>query len=44
MFGKPSISEGDVLKLSIGAPAVDARIMWLKKAPEKSLAGLQKII
>ena len=41
--GMPSISEGDVLNLPISDPAVDAKIMWLKKAPDKSLAGLQKI-
>lgn len=41
--GKPSISEGDVLNLPISDPAVDARIMWVKKALDKSLAGLQRI-
>ena len=43
IFGKPPISKGDVLNLPIGAPPVDARIVWLKKLPDKSLAGLQKI-
>jgi hypothetical protein len=41
--GKPSISEGDVLKLPISDASVDAKIMWVKKDPDKSLAGLQKI-
>jgi hypothetical protein len=41
--GNPSISEGDVLNLPISDPAVDARIMWVEKALDKSLAGLKKI-
>ena len=43
IFGEPPISEGDVFRLPISDPAVDARIMWVKKGPDKSLAGLQKI-
>jgi len=44
IFGKPSISKGDILNLPIGDPPMNAEIMWVKKLPDKSLAGLQRIV
>jgi len=44
IFGKPSISKGSVLNLPVGDPPVDGKVMWVKKLPDKSLAGLQRIV
>lgn len=43
ILGKPPISKGAVLNLPIGDAAIDARIIWVKKLPNKVLAGLQRI-
>jgi hypothetical protein len=38
-----SVMPGDVLDLTIGNTQVRAKIMWIKKLPNKSFAGLGKI-
>ncbi len=41
--GAPIAATGDVLNLTIGERNISAKIMWIKKLPDKSLAGLQKV-
>jgi len=43
ILGKPPVAEGDVLALSIADTSMNAKVMWVKKLPDKSLAGLQRI-
>jgi len=43
LFGEAPITVGEVLKLTIGDLHVVAKVMWVKKLPDKSLAGLQRV-
>lgn len=43
ILGKPPVAEGDVLALAIADTSMSAKVMWVKKLPDKSLAGLQRI-
>jgi phage terminase large subunit GpA-like protein len=44
IFGESSITTGDDVNLSIGDTRFNARVVWKKTQPDKSLVGLQKII
>ena len=43
ILGKASFSKGDFLTLPIADPSIDAKVIWVKKLPYKSVAGLQRI-
>lgn len=41
--GKPSISTGDVLNLTVGDLSLLAKVRWIKGLPHGSLSGLEKV-
>jgi hypothetical protein len=41
--GDAHIAIGDVLNLSIGGNSIMAKVMWLKRFPDRSLAGLKRL-
>lgn len=44
IYGDASLAEtGDVLTLTIGDLYIIAKVMWFKKLPDKSLAGLHRV-
>lgn len=43
VFGEAHIARGDVLNLTIGDLLIVAKVMWVKKLPDKSLAGLKRL-
>jgi len=44
VFGEsPIASTDDVLSLTIGERRITAKIVWVKKLPNKSLAGLHRV-
>ena len=43
IFGEIPITKDDVLTLTIRELCITARVMWIKKIPHKSLAGLSKL-
>lgn len=42
IFSEPPVAIGDVIDLSIGDLQVRVKVMWIKKLPDKSLAGLKR--
>jgi hypothetical protein len=42
-LGKAPIAKGDVLTFPIADSSINAKVMWVRKFPDKSLAGLQRI-
>jgi hypothetical protein len=43
VYGEVSIEEGDILTLTIEDTTIRAKIMWVKKLPNKARAGLEKL-
>jgi ribosomal protein S27E len=43
VFGRPPLARGEILTLPIGRPIMQAKVMWVKRLPDQSLAGLQKV-
>jgi rubredoxin len=43
ILGEPSIATGDIINLSIGDFQIRAKVMWVKKMSDKSLAGLKRL-
>jgi ribosomal protein S27E len=43
VFGRPPLAQGEILTLPIGRPFMQARVMWVKRLPDQSLAGFQKV-
>jgi hypothetical protein len=43
IMGEPPIAVGDVLNLTIGNYSIAAKVMWVKKLPDKALAGLSRL-
>jgi hypothetical protein len=43
VYGEVSVEEGDILNLTIEDVTIVAKIMWVKKLPNKARAGLEKL-
>jgi PAS domain S-box-containing protein len=43
IFGKSSVVVGNTVDLSIGDFSIKAKVIWVKRSPDKSLVGLQKV-
>ncbi|NWF52140.1 MAG: PilZ domain-containing protein [Nitrospirae bacterium] len=43
IYGKPSITNGEILKLILGECNITAKVMWVERLNDKSLAGLSKL-
>jgi hypothetical protein len=43
IYGKPLLTNGEVLKLRLGEINITAKVMWVKRLNDKSLAGLSKL-
>ncbi len=43
ILGEPSIVTGDTIDLTIGDLRIMAKVMWVKKLSDKSLAGLRRL-
>lgn len=43
IFGEAPIAPGDVLDLTIGDLYISAKVMWIKRLHDRSLAGLQRL-
>ena len=43
IFGDPLITEGDIIDFTIGDFQMRAKVMWVRKVPDKSLAGLRRL-
>jgi hypothetical protein len=43
ILGKAPIAKEDVLTFPIADSSINAKVMWVKKLPYESLAGLQRI-
>lgn len=43
IFGKVPVTKNDVLRFTIRDLCIKAKVMWIKKIPHKSLAGLSKL-
>jgi len=41
--GRPPLTPKMVLTLSIKKPTIQGKVIWVKRLPDQSLAGLQKI-
>lgn len=43
IHGKPPVSTGDILNLFVGDLSIIAKVAWVKRITDKSLAGLAKL-
>ncbi|MCX5915369.1 MAG: PilZ domain-containing protein [Deltaproteobacteria bacterium] len=43
VFGRPPLARGEILTLPIKRPIMQAKVVWVKRLPDQSLAGLQKV-
>jgi hypothetical protein len=43
IFGEPLITEGDIIDFTIGNFQIMAKVMWVRKLSDKSLAGLRRL-
>jgi ribosomal protein S27E len=43
VFGRPPLAQGTLLTLPIGRPFIQAKVRWVKRLPDQSLAGLKKV-
>ncbi len=43
VFGRPPLTPGMLLTLSIQKPSIQAKVIWVKQHSDYSLAGLQKV-
>jgi PAS domain S-box-containing protein len=44
ILGKSSVAVGNTVDLSIGDSSLKTKVIWVKRLPDKSLVGLQKLI
>lgn len=43
IYGKPTVSTGDILNLTVGNTHITAKVTWIKRVNNTSLAGLSKL-
>jgi hypothetical protein len=43
IFSEPPMAAGDTIDLTIGDLRIRAKVMWVKKLSDKSLAGLRRL-
>lgn len=43
IFGKPPIAAGNTIDLAIGDLRIGGKVIWVRKLPDKSLAGLRRL-